>query len=123
MKYECDPRFDTYYLEDSYVLGFDESEPGRLAFSLLLVLTSKHPLYSAPKLGEQYCYRKGMLTFEKVNALHWARRSFTPTHDADGELDFGNIDIFEIEPERRYCLEGEWGQVILKAHSASITLS
>ncbi len=123
MKYECDPRFDGYYLEDSYVLAVDESDPSRLAFSLLLVLTPKHPQYSVPKPREQYCYRNGALTFEGVSAISWAERTFRPSRDAAGEVDYGNIDAFELEAGGRYYLEGDWGRVTLTAESAKIAIS
>ncbi|MBV8800229.1 MAG: hypothetical protein JO208_10540 [Alphaproteobacteria bacterium] len=123
MKYECDPRFEPYYLEDSYVLGVDESDSSRLAFSLLLVLTPRHPLYSAPNPNEQYCYRNGSLTFEGVSAINWADRTFKPVHDAAGEVDYGNIDVFELEPGDRYYLEGDWGRVTVTAKSARIEIA
>lgn len=120
MKYECDLRFDAYYLEDSYVLGVDESDPSRLVFPLLLVLTPKHPLYSTPKPSEQHCYRNGALTFEGVSATNWAERTFRPCRDAAGEIDYGNIDVFEVEPGDQYYLEGTWGRVTVRAESARI---
>ena len=123
MKYENDPRFDGYYLEDSYLLSVDESEPSRLAFSLLLVLTSKHALYSAPKPSEQHCYRNVLLVFEGVSAVDWTARSFKPVRDLDGAIDYGNIDVFEIDPAGRYYLEGEWGRVAVTAESASLRVS
>jgi hypothetical protein len=123
MKYECDPRFDVYYLEDSYVLGVDESDPSKLAFSLLLVLTPKHPLYSAPKPNEQYCYRNGALIFEGVRAADWTNRNFKSSRDPDGTVDYGNVDAFKIEPDGRYLLEGGWGRVIVTAESAKIEVS
>jgi hypothetical protein len=120
MRYEDDPRFDSYYLEDSYVLGLDESEPSRLVFSLLLVLTPKHPFYSAPEPNEQYCYRNGALTFEGVSAINWAERTFRPVRDSAGEIDYGNIDVFELEANERYDLKGEWGRVTITAETARI---
>jgi hypothetical protein len=123
MKYERDARFDTYYLEDSYVLGLDESEPSRLTFSLALVLTPKHPLYVAPSPHEQYCFRNGDLAFEGITALDWVERHFNPSTDADGQIDYGNIDVFTIGPEGRYFVEGDWGRVALTAKFARITVS
>ena len=123
MNYECDPRFDTYYLEDSYVLGLDESDRSRLVLSLLVVLTSKHPLYLAPPPTEQHCYRKGMLIFDGVCEVNWISRHFKVIADPDGTVDYGNVDSFSIESEGRYQLKGEWGQVALTAKSASIVLS
>ena len=123
MKYESDPRFEAYYLEDSYVLGLEENEPSRLAFSLLLALTPKHPLYVPPSTAEQHCYRNGLLAFEGVTAIDWTERHFKPTSDKDGTIDYGNIDAFEITPDGYYVVNGEWGRVTLKAKRASITLS
>ena len=122
MKYEGDPRFDGYLLEDSYVLGLDESDPSRLAFSLLFALTPKHPLYVPPTTSERHCYRKGALVFEGVTAIEWMERHFRAAKDPDGTLDYGNIDVFEID-NRIYRVEGEWGRVTVTAERASITLS
>jgi hypothetical protein len=123
VKYKNDSRFDAYYLEDSYVLALNESEPSRLVFSLLLALAPKHPFYSAPPPTDQHCYRNGTLTFEGVGNINWKTRKFEPLRDPDGSIDYGNIDVFEIEPEGRYCLEGEWGRVTLDAESANIRVS
>ena len=123
MKYKNDSRFDAYYLEDSYLRAVDESEASRLAFSLLLALTPQYPLYSAPPPTDQHCYRNGTLTFEGVGNVNWEERQFKPLRDPDGSIDYGNIDAFEIEPEGRYRLEGEWGRVTLTAQRANIVVS
>jgi hypothetical protein len=122
MRYECDLRFNTYYLQDSYVMGMDESDPSRIAFSLLLVLTPEHLLYAKPLPSEQHCYRRGVLAFCGVSSVNWTRRNFRPMTDATGEIDYGNIDIFELGPDNLYELDGDWGHVSLTAESASITL-
>jgi hypothetical protein len=49
------------YLEDSWVLELAPSEDG-LVLRLDVVLTPEHPLYEAPKPGEQHCYRAAWLT-------------------------------------------------------------
>ena len=123
MKYETDPRFEAYYLEDSYVLGLEENEPSRLGFSLLLALTPKHPLYVRPSPAEQHCYRNGVLAFEGVTAIDWTDRHFRPISDKAGAIDYGNIDAFEINPRGSYVVKGEWGRVTLKAKRASMTVS
>jgi hypothetical protein len=47
------------------------------------------------------------------------QRKFKATHDADGAIDYGNIDVFEIKPAGQYYLEGDWGRVMVRAESVS----
>src|SRR4051812_32470875 len=121
MKYDCDPRFDMYYLEDSFVLEIAESDE-RIAFRLELVLTPKHPLYATPPPSEHHCYRTGALIFEGVRRVNWIERHFRFSTDASGERDLGNIDTFKLSPDGEYELEGSWGDVVIAAHNATITL-
>jgi hypothetical protein len=58
-----------------------------------------------------------------VSATDWTERTFKPIRAPDGTVDYGNIDVFELEPGGRYYIEGEWGRLTVAAESANITVS
>lgn len=108
-----------YYFEDSYVLGVKESE-GRLEFILDVVLTPQHKDYVPPPKGTQHCYKSAQLIFDSVTYCHWIEKSFQKFVDADGEVDFGNIDTFFFTEPDQYELTGCWGCVGLKAENMKV---
>jgi hypothetical protein len=97
------------YLEDSYVLDI-EAHPGSLFFKLDLVLTPEHSMYAPPKPHEQYCFRPAELRFERVRRITWENSGLKPATDATGEVDYGNIDSYNVI-EGRHVLSGEWGSI------------
>lgn len=108
--YETLPGFEYVYLEDSWVLGIC-LEPGRAMIDMEFVLTEGHPSYSAPLLGEQYCYRRGEIRFDGVTSVNWVGQSVVkPAEDAAGERDFGSIDDFSIAGGS-FTLEGDFGRL------------
>ena len=64
------PGFENVYLEDSWVTGINAT-PGNVFIEVDLVLREKHPAYSPPRHGEQYCYHPATIRFEGVSALSW----------------------------------------------------
>ena len=98
---------ENVYLEDSYVLGI-QIIPSSVEFSLSVVLTEQHPLYSPPLPGERYCHRSGMLRFPNVKRVQWLEKSMMQYTDATGEVDYGNIDEFYLV-DGHYYLSGDWG--------------
>jgi len=110
--YEWD-NFKNIFLEDSFVLDIDESEH-HISFTVEMVLTEKHPLYTPPHTGEQYCYQKGMIIFQELCSVNWINRSMQSFTDADDSEDYGNIDSFVLSPEG-YHLSGDWGEVIINS--------
>ena len=111
--YETLPALSGVYLEDSYVLSIEE-DPHSLTFRLEAVLTSRHPLYRAPRTGEQYCYVNATLTFGPASKIEWISRTGTSYRDASGEEDQGNIDYLEPGPGE-YHLGGDWGEVRVRS--------
>ena len=106
------------HLQDSYVLGLDEDST-RLRFNMLFALAEQHIDFSPALDGEQHCYRYGSLTLEGAD-IAWARKTFKPTTDLDGEIDYGSIDCIEID--RDACrLEGPWGDVTVRAARLSVS--
>ncbi len=118
--YKLTPEFSEIYIEDSYVLGINEYSDV-MEFLMLIVLRENHPLYSLPKTGEQYCYRRGKIIFPDTKKVNWSKKSFNPTEDIDGEIDYGNIDSFVFE-NGKYHLVGEWGDVLVESGTPQIIL-
>jgi len=102
------------YLEDSYVLGIRIGGHS-LEFELEAVLCEAHELYHPPDANTQYCYRTGILHFPGLIALKWKEIRFLRSIDADGQIDFGNIDSFWEEDDGSYYLVGDWGEVDVKS--------
>lgn len=110
--YEWD-NFNNIYLEDSFVLGIDESEK-QVSFTLEMVLTEDHPMYSPPRKDEQYCCKKGKIVFQDLKGVRWLNKNMQPFTDANESKDYGNIDSFELSSEG-YHLLGDWGEVIINS--------
>jgi hypothetical protein len=108
------------YLEDSYVLGI-QINSSSVEFSLSLVLTEQHPLYSPPLPSEQYCYRSGLLRFPDVERVKWLEKLMRPYTDATGTVDYGNIDEFYLA-DGHYYLSGDWGKVEIKSSPPSLEI-
>jgi hypothetical protein len=120
VSYELLPGFDGYYLEDSSVLRISATAT-EVTFWLDVVLTPKHPLYSPPKPGEQHCYRQARLVFHPPAEVVWEAVRIAPSRDADGEVDFGSIDLFSVEDDW-YMLGGDWGRVRIRSSLPSMVL-
>jgi hypothetical protein len=107
------------YLEDSWILAI-EARPGSLTFKIDMVLTERHPLYHPRLPGEQYSYWVGTLEFSGVTELTWTNQDAQPSLDANGTLDYGNIDVMTFEGDR-YQLEGSWGEMVVVAKAVTVT--
>lgn len=103
------PGLDQIYLEDSYVLDIVE-QADRVIFIVDAVLTPSSPKYHQPLPGEHYSYAKGRLIFESVVYTNWIKRDIKPYTDANGTVDFGNIDTLSFQGDH-YYVEGDWGAV------------
>lgn len=114
------PSLDNIYLEDSYVLTLNEDK-SRLEWMLEVVLTEQHPNYQLPPSNEYYCYHKALLGFPSVSKIIWHEKHFNLYHDANGDVDYGNIDIFYFQDDV-YHLEGDWGRVTMYSGIPYLTL-
>ena len=112
--------FEHVYLEDSYVLDVRAS-PSSVEFSLLVVLTEQHPLYSPRLRDEQYCYRSGLLRFPNVRRVEWIEKSMIPFTDATRAVDYGNIDEF-YRTDDHYYLSGDWGKLEVESSPPSLKI-
>lgn len=111
---------EAIYLEDSYVLGL-EVESDAVNFDLDVVLRPGHPLYEPPRSGDKYCMHRGRLVFPRPRGVRLERSNLPPATDASGQLDYGNIDGFEIVADRTYHLFGEWGSLQLSSDLPILT--
>ncbi|MGI8548401.1 MAG: hypothetical protein ACR2M1_13920 [Gemmatimonadaceae bacterium] len=107
--YEQFASFEHVYLEDSYVLNITTTEHSA-EFTLDLVLLEGHPLYQRPSAGEQHCFRRALLHFFNAKSVGWIDQSMRPSEDANGEVDYGNIDVMYLE-DGEYHVAGEWGEL------------
>jgi hypothetical protein len=104
------------YLEDSWVLGIEESCIA-LVFLLDAVLTPDHRAYQPPKPGEQQCWRRAKLHITSDSAIYFRRATAPPAVDASGEPDHGHIDSFRaVRDEQRLVWElaGDWGEALVR---------
>ncbi|PUB31810.1 hypothetical protein C8K30_101327 [Promicromonospora sp. AC04] len=119
--YTTIPGFESVYLEDSWVLGI-RAEPEHVSFEMEVVLNPSHAAYTPPVPGEQYCYRRAVIRFDRVEALSWTGQGVVlPAVDATGVQDFGSIDRFEAGPGE-YVLEGDFGRVGIKSSGPTLEL-
>jgi len=113
MNYDKIPVLSNIFLEDSYVLVIHESVDS-LVFELEVVLTKEHPSYDEPKQGEQYCYKRALLSFLHMSSCEWLdKNNMSGFLDAAGEIDYGNIDTF-VKSDDCYMLSGDWGRVVIR---------
>lgn len=110
--------FKHIYLEDSFVLNIEESEI-QISFTVEMVLTENHPLYTPPSSRDKYCYKTGKIIFRRLESVSWISKNMQQFIDADETVDYGNIDLFELNPDGYHIL-GDWGEVIIEAPSLKL---
>lgn len=108
-------------LEESYVLDI-VAHPGEVSFMLDLVLTPDHPEHGPPKPGDQFCFRRAVLTFNGVGRLLWSNSGSPPARDASGEEDFGHVDSHEWD-DAGHVLEGDWGRMEIVCLNVEVRLT
>jgi hypothetical protein len=111
--------FKGLYLEDSYVLNIIAT-PKLVEIEMDFVLTENHPLYSVPKKGEQYYYKRGKLLFINTKLIKWQNSTFQfESIDRNREVDLGNIDVFH-QNANNYYLEGDWGNLSIECQDIKV---
>ncbi len=110
--------FKDVLLEDSFVIGIKESEV-EISFSSELVLRENHPMHRPPKIGEQHCYQDADIIFSNVRHIEWLEKNNSSFTDANGSVDYGNIDIFQFS-SKGYYLEGDWGRIRISSDTPTI---
>ena len=112
--------FKFIYLEDSFVLGINVT-PTSVDILVDAVLTPEHSLYTPPKVGELYCYKKGYIKFVNVVEVEWKEKNMRPSTDLNGTVDYGNIDYFYQE-DGHYFIGGEWGDLKITTNKEPILI-
>jgi hypothetical protein len=121
LNYDELPGLEDVYLEDSFVREIIERSDST-SFSLMAALAPEHPDYESPARREAHRYRMATLTFAGVRARTWHVRTMEPFTDADGGVDYGNIDRFTADCNGFYLLEGEWGRVEIRSRSPELVI-
>lgn len=75
-----------------------------------------------PAVGEQYCYPRAILRFDRVTTLSWSEQGTPPAMDATGQPDFGSFDQFKVEGEK-YRLSGDFGLIIIESDPPVLELA
>lgn len=107
------------FLPDSWVLGIETTDSS-VCFDLDAVLQKGHPRFRwPPKPGEQHSYAR--LRWCLRGIVHWndGPKFDNPATDANGERDFGHIDVW-LQSGDRHTLEGDWGCVVIDRATQSI---
>ncbi|QYK13512.1 hypothetical protein K0I63_03060 [Shewanella rhizosphaerae] len=98
-------------LNDSFVLDWC-CEVNRLSFELEASIWPESEHYSKPAGNEYTCYKRATLRFVNVNDVQGLKLKelVRTTTDPDGTVDYGNIDVLNIE-EGSFYLVGDFGSV------------
>ncbi len=107
------------HLEDSYFLGAQVSGQ-TIRLRVLFALTSDHPRYCPPQVGEQHCYREGEILLDPVAITEWVPGRPLLVTDPDGSLDMGGIEL--AGDDGCYRVTTEWFAVSCRAASITVTL-
>lgn len=105
--YSSLPEFSAIYFEDSYVLGLEANDHD-LTFRVDLVLLPGHVRYQHPGPQEQHCYRRAEISIVGATSIRWRRVTMRPSRDASDEVDFGSIDVWQVQTATHH-IEGDWG--------------
>ncbi len=115
------PGLDQVYLEDSFVLGVTV-HPGSVSMTLDVVLREGHPEFAEPRSDEQYCFRRGVLSFDPVSEIRWQMPKGVPAVDASGETDYGGIDEYLVDGNT-HRLVGELGELVITCGGQNLSLN
>ena len=101
-------------LNDSFVLSWKLEEWG-LCFLLEASVWPGSEYYQPPKDNEYTCYREATLCFRDFDSVRGlkAMSLVRPSVDANGELDYGNIDSLAQVPQG-FDISGDFGNVLVK---------
>lgn len=116
------PQFAKYDVENGHVL--DVKEGDSIEFTVEAALTYAHPLHKRtlgkkivdalvrdlPPYQHPPSFAKILIVFPKVRSARWIKKSFRPTVDPDGTVDYGSIDCFTVEGDKSH-LSGSWGEI------------
>ena len=115
--------FDEILLEDTYVLGWNQT-PDSLTFTVLASLLQSHPPATPPLAGEWACYTSGVIRFSGVSSVTGLLQQelVPPASDPDGSIDFGCIDDLSHISPGEFRIAGEFGIVTIAATAVALVL-
>jgi hypothetical protein len=122
MDYSELPQFAKYDVENGYVL--DVKEGHSIEFIVEAPLTYVHPLHKRtlgqkildalardlPPCQHTPSFAKILIVFPRVRSVRWVNRTFRPTVDPDGTVEYGSIDCFTVEGDTSH-MSAPWGEV------------
>jgi hypothetical protein len=114
------PDLRDVYLEDSWVLRLDPAERS-VVFTLEAVLTPAHVRHHPPHPGEQYCYKRAVLTLSSRSPVAYQLSWSPPARDLSGLEDLGNIDTFRQIDSNSWELTGDWGLLTIMNPGVALT--
>lgn len=106
-------------LPDSWVLAVETADSS-VCFVLDAALQEGHPRYYwPPEAGELHPYTR--LRWCLRGAVHWNEGPSLdrPATGANGERDYGHIDVW-LRSGERHMLEGDWGNVVIDQPAQSV---
>ena len=115
--------FEFVDLADSIVLSWTY-ESDRFRVRLDVSLLPDHPNAGRPKPGERASFHPGELEFAEVSQIEGLlpQSAVQSSKDPDGEPDYDTVHRLQTDGERRYYLEGEFGEVWIDADTPVIRL-
>ena len=109
MRYTEDPRFSSFVLENSYVLGVHVG-PSWAAIEIDACLSVDHPDADKKIEGEWAAFKPVQLWFKQAT-IDAQLSGTAPALSADDSWDYGEIDRFEVDDSGEFLIEGEFGRL------------
>ena len=109
-------------LNDSFVLAWS-STGNELEFTLEASIWPESKFYEKPKKDEYTCYKPARLKFKNIRYISGLLSigEVTPSIDASGEKDYGNIEDLKKTNEG-FSLEGDFGSVAITGGEMSFEI-
>ena len=98
-------------LNDSFVLSWSRGTI-ELAFEVEASIWPESEYYENPNNDEYTCYKPARLLFKNVKEVNGLLEmgQVTPSSDATGEKDYGNVNVLRDNSEG-FVIEGDFGSV------------
>jgi hypothetical protein len=110
-------------LNDSFVLNWFLTQD-LFVIEIEASLWPKSKFYSAPVNDEYTCYKKASILFQKIKSIEGLIpiNTVTPTIDADGSNDYGNIDSLILN-NAKFHVAGSFGNVVINGGEVTFSVS
>ena len=110
-------------LHDSFVLSWSFNKV-EISFELEVSIWPESTYYSKPKEDDYTCYKPGLLKFRGFENTRGilSMSEVKPSKDADGSIDFGNIEYFS-KTNNQFEIHGDFGKVVISGGEFSFDIS